>query len=598
MIDHGLIGNCQALALVRRDGIVTWACLPRPDSPPVFGRLLDEDGGEFAISPLAAARSECRYRPNTAILETTHETADGERFSVTDFYPRFEQHGRTYRPLQLVRIVRPLVGMPVVSVRCRPVVGWTKERARQQRGNSHIRYDGYDGALRLTTDLPLTYLMDERPTPLTRPLYFVLSWDVPMEADLAETCELFLTRTENHWRTWVKRCSLPSSWQAEVVRSAITLKLHCFEETGAVLAAPTTSLPEIVGASRNWDYRYCWLRDAWFTVSALCRLGHFDDLEGLLGFLLNVVREGDVLDTGLKAAHGRLHPVYRLDGTLPLPELSHAAWRGVGGSQPVRSGNDAASHVQNDIYGEMLLSLSTLFRDERLIHLRTDHWERLLGRLAERCYQVLGEPDAGLWELRGGWRPHAFSALLSWAGIHAYARLAASGRVHADVTLWQSRLAEAEAELRRSVVDGALRSAPGSRDADASLALLAILGFPDAALCDGTLRVIIDQLSLRVDGKDSGFYFRYRHADDFGVPDHAFVVCSFWVAEALARRGDLAGGARVFADALTAANPLGLIAEHFDPRTGQPTGNFPQCYSHVGLIAAAFAVSPESPLIG
>jgi GH15 family glucan-1,4-alpha-glucosidase len=589
MYNYGMIGNCQGSALVGADGGIDWLCLPRPDSPPVFGRLLDPDGGTFLIGPAVRSNASQRYLTNTAVLETTFHQPDGSRFTITDFMPRFERHGRVYRPLQLFRIVTPQVGLPLVQVSCRPVCGWDRQMAQVQRGSGCVRYGGFPGELRLATDLPLTYLIEERTFTLTTPMTFVLSWDEHVEADLEQTAAMSLRRTVDAWRMWVKQCSLPVLHQTEVIRSAITLKLHCFEETGAVLAAPTTSLPEIAGRERNWDYRFCWLRDAWFTVSALCRLGHADDLENLLTFLLDIAHRQE---------GGRLHPVYRLDGTLPLPELEHAEWAGHAASLPVRSGNQAASHIQNDVYGEMLLALGVLYRDERFIHLRGERWEGLLRMLARRCHETLGEADAGVWELRGDWKPHAFSAMLSYAGLRSYERLIVSGRIADDAALWAQRRAQAEQELARSITQGVLWNAPGEQVPDASLALLAVMGLGDRNLRAATLAVIQEQLAYRVDGQDTGFYYRYRYGDDFGTPEHAFVICSFWIAEGLARLGDLAGATRAFERVMPAANALGLFAEHFDPGTRRQSGNFPQCYSHVGQISAAFACSPESPLIG
>ena len=589
MRDQALIGNGQAMALIGQDGTVAWLCLPRPDSPPVFGRLLDPAGGEWSITSPGARLVARRYRTNTAILESDYATGDSEAYRIIDFLPRFRQHGRMYRPLQVVRQVVPLAGLPRIIVHCRPVDGWDWQPLVPRRGSSHLRWARNDGELRLTTDLPLIPLLEGRPLLLEGPRHLVLSWDLPMEADLATTCREFLERTTDHWRTWVKRCSIPRDHQPEVIRSAITLKLHCVEETGAVLAAPTTSLPEIPGRERNWDYRYCWLRDAWFTVSALSRLGHFDDLEGLLGFLLDRVRE---------APDGRLAPVYRLDGSLPLPELTHGAWAGAQGSSPVRSGNQAAEHVQNDVYGEMLLTLATLFRDERLAHLRHERWQDLLRLLAQRARDTLGEPDAGLWELRGGWKPHAFPTLLSWAGLRAYEDLCRTGRVPGPTAPWTRARRQAADVLQRSVADGVLWNAPGERVPDASLALVALLDHPDRRLSRRTVDTIMRDLELHHDGRPTGFFYRYRYPDDFGTPEHAFVVCSFWIAEAQARLGHRREARRIFRQALAAANDVGLMAEHWDPRTGTPHGNFPQCYSHVGLIGAAFALSPSTPLLG
>ncbi len=589
MYQHGMIGNCQGSALVGADGGIDWLCLPRPDSPPVFGRLLDPDGGTFLIGPAMPAISTRRYEPNTAVLETIFTLPDGSRFSVTDFMPRHERHGRIQRPLQIMRIVTPLTGLPSVKVVCRPVCGWDRLPAQVRRGSGCVRYEGLRGDLRLATELPLTYVLEERSFTLTTTVSFILSWDEHVEADLEQSTASALRRTIDWWRGWVKCCSLPMQRQAEVIRSAITLKLHCFEETGAVLAAPTTSLPEIPGHERNWDYRYCWLRDAWLTVSALCRLGHADDLENLLTFLLDIAHREE---------GGHLRPVYRLDGSLPLPEISHENWAGHAASLPVRTGNQAAEHIQNDVYGEMLLALSVLYRDERFIHLRGERWEKLLRLLARRCHETLGEADAGLWELRGGWKPHAFTAMLSLAGIRGYGRLIASGRILDDAAVWDRRREDAERELARSIHGGVLWNAPGEQVADASLALLAVLGLGERSVRQATLAVIRNQLAYRVDGRDTGFYFRYRYGDDFGTPEHAFVICSFWISEALARLGDLQAAATALDLTQTAANPLGLFAEHFDPASGRQSGNFPQCYSHVGQISAAFACSPESPLIG
>lgn len=587
MYNLGLIGNCQAMALVSPQGAIPWLCWPRPDSPPVFGQLLDPNGGVFEIRPAGAIRKTIQtYLPNTNVLETVITSDDGE-MSITDLLPRFDQLGRTYRPLTLIRIVRRLSGQPQIVVRCKPVQGWSRIPAPVMRGNSHVRYQGFSDELRLTTSLPLTYLLEEQSTSLTGTVYFALTWGVPIEGDLGQVCEDFLRRTIDHWRGWVRHTTIPVRFQREAIRSALVLKLHCFEETGAVLAAATTSLPEEPGGVRNWDYRFCWLRDAFFTVGALYRLGHSAELEGVLGFLLDVAQRG---------GDGTLHPVYRLDGTLPLPEVEHPSWAGFAAGQPVRSGNQAAEHVQNDVYGEMLLVLAALYQDERFAHLRSPDWERLLTSLAGRCRDSMALPDAGLWELRNGWKPHAFSTLLCWAGLDRFASLAERGLVQADPQPWRQAVTAADQQLRLSVRDGALFNAPGDDTPDASLALLPVLRHPDRALARRTLEVITKHLGLEGPA-GAGFFYRYRYHDDFGLPQRAFVVCSFWVSEALAVLGQTTEAGTILARSLSAANDLGLFAEHFDPGAGLQTGNFPQCYSHVGLIHAAFTVSPDWPSV-
>src|SRR5690242_1157150 len=326
--DMGLIGNCQFSALVERGGGVVWCCLPRFDSGPVFGSLLDESGGVFSISSADGTPGQQSYIENSNILETVFKTRDG-RFKVTDFAPRFMQHARMFRPTQLVRIVEPLEGSPTATVRCEPRLGWTKAVPASVQGSNHIRYEGYDAQLRLTTDVPLSYLAG-RPFALTRRRHFVLSWGSPVEEPLDALCERFFTETLHYWQRWVKHCNIPTHFQREVIRSALALKLHCYEDTGAIVAAMTTSIPESPGSGRTWDYRYCWLRDAYYVLDALRLLGHFEEREDFVRYLINVCSASPTLD---------LQPLYRIDGQPDLPERVLEDWPGYEGTGPVRVGN-------------------------------------------------------------------------------------------------------------------------------------------------------------------------------------------------------------------------------------------------------------------
>ncbi len=427
--------------------------------------------------------------------------------------------------------------------------------------------------------MPLTHALDGAPVVVTEPLYFVLSWGSPFEDELAAVSRDFLDRTIRYWRTWVKHCSIPSRYQAETIRSALALKLHCFEDTGAILAAATTSLPEEVGGVRNWDYRLCWIRDSYFVLSALNKLGHFEEMEGFLKFLIRLIGRRDDLD-----------PVYRVDGSAPLPELRHEEWRGWGGSAPVRTGNQAAEHVQNDAYGELVLALMPLYVDARFRHLRTPEIDGILAKLAEGCRRSIGQPDAGLWEFRDGWKEHTFTNLMCWAGLDRVGRLQAEGLFPAlsfDVGEATRRAAEA---VGRGAREGSLRSAPKDASPDASLLQAVMLRFPDRALAEATVETIRAQLRLP---DTQGYLYRYLCLDDFGRPQSAFVICSFWLSQALANLGRVDEARVVFEEALSAQNRCGLLSEHFDPSRGVQLGNFPQCYSHVGLINAAFAISPS-----
>jgi GH15 family glucan-1,4-alpha-glucosidase len=347
----------------------------------------------------------------------------------------------------------------------------------------------------------------------------------------------------------------------------------------------TTSLPEQVGGSRNWDYRYCWLRDAYFTLTAFNNLGHFEEMESFLNFLLNLALTHE-------HSRDRLRPVYTLSQGLPLPEIEHANWAGYSGSTPVRSHNLAADQVQNDAYGEMILTFTPIFFDERFVDLRTRDLDGLLAHLAQLCARSIGKRDAGLWEIRSGLQEHSFTNLLCWAGMERLERIKHAGHLRAiSMDLSAERLRAAQA-LLRGVRDGAVRNGPDDSSHDAALAQLAILGYPDRTLCESTVSQIIRELSLKQENAETGFFYRYVRDDDFGKPKGAFVICSFWIAQALARLGR-GTEARIILDrVLAAANYVGLFSEHFVHETRTQCGNFPQAYSHVGLINAAFAVSP------
>ncbi|MGK5088247.1 glycoside hydrolase family 15 protein [Bdellovibrionota bacterium FG-2] len=590
MYSYGLIGNCQTSALISTDGSIDWLCLPRPDSDPVFGRLLDPDGGHFSISTTGsaaspAATSKQYYEENTNILITELSDNNGNQFRITDFCPRFEQYGRRFRPMALFRIVEPLAGTPLIAVSCKPVTGWNKEAAKSIRGNSHIRFEFRNDSLRLTTNMPLTYLCEGAPFPLKEKLYFALAWSAPFEEDLAQVSEQFLQQTRTYWRTWVKHCSIPSLFQKETIRSALALKLHCYEDTGAILAALTTSLPEEPGATRNWDYRYCWLRDAHFVLSAFHNLGHFEEMEGFVKFLQGIAHKHDI-------AEDRLAPVYNLSQGLPLPETEQRLWRGFQESRPVRTNNQAAEHIQNDVYGEMVLTLAPIYFDERFFHLRDREQEEMMTNLGRLCERSISTPDAGLWEFREGWQEHSFTNLMSWAGLDRIARIQAMGHLKKlpfDAAIARDR---ALAALESATCEGSIRNGPNDPNFDASLCLAAILRLPRSQLCVNTVERIRENLRLSAGGTDSSFFYRYIRKDDFGNPMSAFMICSFWIAQALAKLGNKDEARKILEDASQAANHVGLLSEHYLPSLRTQMGNFPQAYSHVGLINAAFAVSP------
>ena len=577
----GLVGNCQFSALVESSGCVVWCCLPRFDSEPIFSALLDHDeGGRFRVGPAEPAAGVQRYLENTNVLETRFETAGGA-FRVLDFAPRFLLYDRPFRPTQLVRIVEPLSGLPRVRVDCDPRLGWSKKLPAQLHGSNHVGYEGFPSPLRLTTDIPVPYL-GGLPFALTERKHLVLTWGPPIEEPLAPLCDRYVSETVRYWQRWVKHCNIPSHYQRQVIRSALTLKLHCFEGTGAIIASTTTSIPEAPGSGRTWDYRYCWLRDSYYVLDALRLLGHFEERESFVNFLLNIVSGTPDL---------RLSPLYRIDGTSDLEEHILTEWPGFGGHGPVRIGNGAALQSQNDIFGEMVLALAPIYLDERFSAERSPATLTLLERLAARALDVAGTPDAGIWEYRRDPAPQTFSSLMSWAAADRMAKVAA---LHAPSAEAAFRLGAQR--IRREVIERAwnpqLESFVAMYDEpelDASLLQMVSLRF--LPLDDSRLRATVHAIQKGL--TRDGWLFRYKLDDGLGQTTVAFVICTFWLVEALAAIGEIDEAKAVMDRAQSALSPLGLLSEDYEASGLRMWGNFPQAYSHVGLIHAAFAASPR-----
>ncbi|MGA2350463.1 MAG: glycoside hydrolase family 15 protein [Terracidiphilus sp.] len=578
--DLGLIGNCQFSALVHNSGEIAWCCLPRFDSEPVCSTLLDkEEGGRFRVGPADGEFGVQRYLPNTNILETTFRNSTGA-FRVIDFAPRFLRFDRAFRPTQLIRIIEPIEGAPRIAVVCEPRLGWSKKAPERVQGSHHVRFEGFATELRLTTDIPLSYLGGQSFT-LTGRQHLVLTWGAPIEEPLANLCERFLNETSRYWQRWVKQCDIPPLYQREVIRSALTLKLHCFEDTGAIIAAMTTSIPESPGSGRTWDYRYCWLRDSYYVLNAFGSLGQTEEREQFVQYLLNVAGGAPGLN---------LAPLYRVDGSQNLEESILEDWPGFNGEQPVRIGNGAALHSQNDIYGEMVLALTPIFLDERLSAERSPAALHLIEGLARRAISLAGVPDAGIWEYRTAMKPQTFSSLMCWAAAdrmalisdrHSPANAAefrtAAERIRAEV------IAQSWNANRKSFVGHY-----GGDDLDASLLQMVRLRFLplDDPMLSQTVNAIHKDLAM------GGWLQRYILDDGFGKPSVAFVICAFWLIEALAASGRRDEATVMFARIRGALSPLGLLSEDYDPVEPRMWGNFPQTYSHVGLIHSAFAASP------
>lgn len=582
-IDLAPIGNCATAALVDRTGRIVWWCYPYLDGDPLFCRLLsgDTEDGFMDVVLDRFDRAEQRYQRNTAVLETTLWATDGSGVKVTDFVPRFVQYERSYRPPMLIRRIEPIRGYPRIQVRTRPRFDYGAAGPRKILGSNHIRYVGETETLRVTTNAPIAYVAREAPFVISSPVVFVLGADEIFPANVEETAAQFEERTRNYWFEWCRNLSIPLEWQEIVLRSAITLKLSAYEETGAVVAAMTTSLPEAPHTVRNWDYRACWLRDAFFVVRALNILGATRTMEGFLGYMRNAFALSE---------DGWLKPVYGLVPSDSLEEEIVTALPGYRGMGPVRRGNAAHEQRQNDVFGAVIMANTQWFHDQRLPSIDKTALFQELERMGEKAVAVALEPDAGIWEYRGRVRVHTHSALMCWAAADRLRRIAQTLRAEERAAYWSGHADRIRGWIEEKTWNaeiGAFVESEGSITLDASVLLMADLGFLPPT--DPRFVATVEAIGARLmRGK---YLLRYNHPDDFGEPETAFIVCTFWYVLALHAIGRSEDARAVFTDLLSRTNHAGLFSEDLHPETGELWGNYPQTYSLVGTILCAVALS-------
>lgn len=586
-LDIAVIGNCRIAALVDAIAGVVWMCWPRPDADPVFCALLEPrpagaDRGALQVRVRDPVRFSQQYLRNTAVLETIISDSDGGEVAVTDFCPRFRTYGRMFRPPTLIRRVEPRQGRPIVTISLRPACDYGARDPAVVVGSDHLRFCGNGSPLRVTTDGSLSHLQEGQEFVLDRTVSLVLGADEAVPQQPGLLAAEWLAATVDYWRDWVRTLALPRDWQQAVIRAAITLKLCTYEDTGAVLAALTTSIPESPAAGRTWDYRYCWLRDAFFVIQALNRLGATRTMEGFLTFIKNVA---SLTDDGL------LRPAYRVAGTESLEEQIAPALAGYRGHGPVRIGNAAATQRQHDVYGAVVLATAQLFNDERLAIPGDVSLFATLETLGSTAVRLFGQPDAGPWEIRGIERPHTYSAMMCWAACDRLARAASTLGLADRAEHWTGVASRLREELLRRAWSerqaAFVSTLDGDGHIDATSLLMPELGLlaPGDERFQATLAAVERELVVQ------GYVMRYRHADDFGVPTSAFLACTFWYVNCLAMVGRRGKAVELFETLLAHRNHVGLLSEDIDPRTGELWGNLPQTYSLVGAITSAIRLS-------
>ena len=584
--DYAVIGDGRSIALVSRLGSIDWWCVPRFDSDAVFARILDADrGGAFEIRPVGPFRTRRRYLPRTNILETEFITAGGV-VRVVDFMPALtEAQKRTYPVAfrEIVRRVRCIEGSVTLDVRveARPQFGRRVPLVRRQHATRYaIEWGGH--ALHLVTNARLESengkLTGRFPLHAGEQLDFALAYSPEAPADLPVLGNLDLIQrlTEEFWIGWAGAYRTVGAYDDAVLRSALALKLLTYAPSGAIIAAPTSSLPERVGGVRNWDYRFCWLRDAAFAIRAMLRLGYRAEADAFARWLLYSTSVG----------HPELKPLYTVYGGARTPERSLDYLDGYRGSRPVRVGNAAYRQFQLDVYGEVSDAL-TLYRRSGGEFDRDAR--RLLRGLTRIITKRWTEPDDGIWEVRTGRAQHVHSKVMAWVGLDRAIELARAG----DLRLELAPLTRTRDAIRSWILDngyshalGAFTRTPG-HGLDAALLVIPLVGFlpPDDARVVSTVEAIQRHLAR------AELVHRYLGPDGLPSGEGAFLICSFWLVEALARLGRLDEAHERFTSLLERRNDLGLLAEQIDPDTGEQLGNFPQAFSHIGLINAALTLA-------
>ena len=582
-LDLAVIGNSRIGALIDANASVVWMCVPRFDGDPVFCSLLDDDstGGRFDIELQGCISITQSYERNTAVLRTEMADRDGGRLELIDFAPRFHQHGRYFAPVTLVRIVRRLEGRPRIKVRFDPRCEYGATRPRMSFGSHHIRAEIPSYPLRMTTDAPITHVLESRSLLVDSSLTFILGPDETLQDSPLEVGRRMHEETTRYWKRWVRNLAVPLEWQEAVIRAAITLKLNTFDDTGGIIAALTTSVPEAPNTQRTWDYRYCWLRDAYFVLNALSRLGATGSLERYLRYIENIVAG---------AQGGSLQPVYALNTVPELDEQTAESLAGYRRMGPVRVGNLAYKQVQHDVYGAAILGVTHAFFDARLERPGDIHLFRQLEVLGEQAFARHALPDASIWEYRGRQEVHTFSALMCWAACDRLARIARRLQLDDREQYWTNQAVIIRECICREAWNPALGSFVatfGGESLDASLLLMTELDF--LPTCDVRLRGTVAAVESHLRRGD--FLMRYDRADDFGAPETAFLVCTFWWIQALAALGERERAREEFEKVLACRNRFGLLAEDIDVTTRELWGNFPQTYSMVGIIMCAKRLS-------
>jgi GH15 family glucan-1,4-alpha-glucosidase len=586
-LNYGVIGNCTTAALISQDGCIEWCCLPSFDSPSVFVKILDKNrGGEFGIQVASDYKIRQEYIPKTNVLVTTF-TRKTNQFELIDFMPRYKNDsGKYHRPPDIIRYIRHISGKPTFRIAYNPRPCFGQYDVKTEVRNAYIKKGTLKGSYEsvyLYSDLDLGRIADNKPIMIEQDCYLLLSYNQKLiDLDL-DTIQLEYEKTRVYWLNWSANTRRFSRFNEAIRRSALVLKLLSYQKTGAILAAVTTSLPEALGSERNWDYRYCWLRDASMCVAVLTKLGHYRVAKRFLDFILNIIPYKDE----------KIQIVYGINGQKDLRERELNFLDGYENSKPVRIGNAAYTQKQNDIFGVLLDAVYQylgIFKRE-VVENKEDIWT-IVRTLARHVEHNWTKKDRGIWEFRS-WKKHfRFSKLLSWVAMDRAMKIARYFDMDNYVKVWSDIRDQITKDIHKRGWNADIHTfvqAYGENYLDAANLLMEHYGFVQA---DDPKFVITVRLAEKRLSKD-GLMYRYRNADDFGKPQSSFTVCTFWLIKALYKIGEKKQAEQMFQNVLSYRNHLGLLSEDIDFDTKRLLGNFPQAYSHVALIDAAITLCGE-----
>ena len=579
-LNYGIIGNCRSAALISDKGAIDWCCLPDFDSSSIFGKLLDKNiGGTFEINVSDNYAITQSYIKNTNILSTIF-TNGTDAFEILDLMPRYKaDRGERYNPPDIIRYFKLISGTPKFITNYDPKLEYARHETISFIEEDYLKSQTTEGeydSLYLYSNFDKNAIKDAKEIELTQDSFILLSYNQKLLNQTIELQFLKLTKTKAYWLDWTFNLTAYSQYQNHIVRSALTLKLLSYDKTGAVLAAATTSLPETIGEVRNWDYRFCWIRDASMVINIMNKLGHVNTVERFINFIVDIIPDKDE----------KIQIMYGINRQKKLTEESLDHLSGYENSSPVRIGNAAYTQKQNDIFGvlmDVILQRFQLFNNslESSEYLWTI--TRSIVKTVEKNWQ---KPDKGIWEIRTEDKHFTFSKVLCWVAIDRAISIAKIIRKKKQEKEWQWLADKIKEDIYANAWNEKVQSFTqfyGSDDQDAANLLMGTNGFinPKDPKYISTVKAIEKELC------NDGLMYRYKNKDDFGFPSSSFTICTFWYINSLNAIGERKKAKELFDQLLSYSNHLGLFSEDIDFKTKRLLGNFPQAYSHLALIETA-----------